>query len=71
VVEEHPSSGIPNNWRRPGFPLDYEANRGSLAPRRDYAADAVVEAGAPGVAVYVRDRDRTTIVTGGYDDLDA
>ena len=34
------------------------------------AADAVVDAGLPGVAVYVRDQGRTTVVTRGYDDLE-
>ena len=35
------------------------------------AADAVVEAGVPGVAVYVRNQAHTTVVTRGYDDLEA
>ena len=45
----------------------------SAAPgaRLGRAADAVVDAGIPGVAVYVRDRGRTTVVTRGYDDLEA
>jgi D-alanyl-D-alanine carboxypeptidase len=35
------------------------------------AADAVVNAGVPGVAVYVRDKGRTTVVARGYDDVAA
>jgi D-alanyl-D-alanine carboxypeptidase len=35
------------------------------------AADAVVNAGVPGVAVYVRDKGRTTVVSRGYDDVAA
>jgi D-alanyl-D-alanine carboxypeptidase len=35
------------------------------------AADAAVEAGFPGVVVYVRDQGRTTVVTRGYDDVAA
>ena len=33
------------------------------------AAEAVIATGGPGVVVYVRDHDRTTIVTRGYADL--
>ena len=45
----------------------------SAAPgeRLGRAADAVVDAGVPGVAVYVRDRGRKTVVTRGYDSLAA
>jgi D-alanyl-D-alanine carboxypeptidase len=42
----------------------------SAAPSRLVSAvDAVIAAGAPGVVVYVRDHDRTTVVTRGYADL--
>jgi D-alanyl-D-alanine carboxypeptidase len=46
---------------------------GSASPgdRLGRAADAAVQAGVPGVAVYVRDKGRTTVVTGGYDDVQA
>ena len=43
----------------------------SPGARLGRAADAVVDAGIPGVAVYVRDRGRTTVVSRGYDDLEA
>jgi D-alanyl-D-alanine carboxypeptidase len=43
----------------------------SPGERLGRAADAAVEAGVPGVAVYVRDQNRTTVVTRGYDDLEA
>ena len=45
----------------------------SAAPgeRLGRAAEAAVEAGVPGIAVLVRDKGRTTVVTRGYDDLEA
>jgi D-alanyl-D-alanine carboxypeptidase len=43
----------------------------SPGERLGRAADAVVDAGIPGVAVYVRDKGGTTVVTRGYDDVAA
>ena len=43
----------------------------SSSERLGRAADAVVDAGVPGVAVYVRDKGRTTVVARGYDDVAA
>ncbi len=42
----------------------------SPTPEIGRAADAVVAAGAPGVAVYARDGNRTTLVARGYDNLE-
>jgi D-alanyl-D-alanine carboxypeptidase len=36
-----------------------------------HAAEAVVDAGVPGVAVYVRDKGQTTVISRGYDDVAA
>jgi D-alanyl-D-alanine carboxypeptidase len=53
--------------------LSLSAIPASASPgeRLGRAADAVVDAGIPGVAVYVRNKGRTTVVTRGYDDVAA
>src|SRR4051812_14338690 len=48
--------------------LTMPAASASRGDRLGHAADAVVDAGIPGVVVYVRDKGRTTVVTRGYDD---
>jgi D-alanyl-D-alanine carboxypeptidase len=53
-----------------GILLAVPAVSASPGGRLGRAADAAVDAGFPGVAVYVRDRGRTTVVTRGYDDLE-
>jgi len=44
---------------------------GQASDRLGRAAETVVDAGVPGVAVYVRDKGKTTVVSRGYDDLAA
>src|SRR5262245_16650751 len=44
---------------------------GQASDRLGRAAEAVVDAGVPGVAVYVRDKGQTTVVSRGHDDLAA
>src|SRR3954470_12357662 len=51
--------------------LTMPAASASRGDRLGHAADAVVDAGIPGVVVYVRDKGRTTVVTRGYDDVGA
>ena len=42
---------------------------GQASDRLGRAAETVVDAGVPGVAVYVRDKGQTTVVSRGYDDV--
>src|SRR3954451_519177 len=51
--------------------LTMPAASASRGDRLGHAADAVVDAGIPGVVVYGRDKGRTTVVTRGYDDVAA
>jgi D-alanyl-D-alanine carboxypeptidase len=54
-----------------GVLLAVPAVSASPDERLGRAADTVVDAGVPGVAVYVRDQGRTMVVTRGYDDAQA
>src|SRR5690348_14669498 len=49
--------------------LSVAAASATTKSRLTAAADAVVAAGAPGVVVYVRDHDRTTVVARGFADM--
>jgi D-alanyl-D-alanine carboxypeptidase len=51
--------------------LPASAAASSPTERLGRAAEAVVDAGVPGVAVYLRDKGRTTVVSRGHDDFAA